>query len=107
MLAMHCACQKCAMAICALTHLLHMFHLTVLRLLAITRACSHDATCHAVTWIPRQEVTIVTGKGLTTGCRQFVAVGVMLALMQSLGVVKQFWPISDCGAYRVVLGVPM
>ena len=90
------------MAICALTHLLHMFHLTVLRLLAATRACSHDAT-----WIPRQEVTIVTGKGLTTGCRQFVAVGVMLALMQSLGVVKQFWPISDCGAYRVVLGVPM
>ena len=62
--------------------------------------------CCAVTWIPDQEVTIVTSKGLSSGCKQFVAVGLMLPLLQEQGIITSFYPVSSNGAYRVVLSLP-
>lgn len=62
--------------------------------------------CCAVTWVPDQDVTLVTGKGLSTGCKQFVAVGMLLPVLQEQGVISNFYPVSSNGAYRVVLSLP-
>lgn len=59
-----------------------------------------EVPCFAVEFLPLEGVTIVTGRGLETGCKTFKAVGELLVGLVNT-VVARYAPNDKCGAYTV------